>query len=164
MHGASRIIWKTSCVPASLRSLAAIPMRTTLMICAATRRSSWPAGVCRRAVMISPRSRPSRHARAPRRLRVAPGGSAPPIPCVARRGHGGARSGRESRLSDRTGKRVAILRYQPPGKAKLTGQRSSQRMSSPRCRNRAASEETSWTAVTRSDRKLVDKATALGSI
>jgi hypothetical protein len=29
-------------------------------------------------------------------LRVAPGGSAPPIPCVARRGSGSARSGRES--------------------------------------------------------------------
>jgi hypothetical protein len=28
----------------------------------------------------------------------------------------------------------------------------------------AGSEETSWTAVTRSDRKLVDKATVLGSI
>ena len=35
-------------------------------------------------------------------LRVAPGGSAPPIPCVARRGSGSARSGREScRLSNR---------------------------------------------------------------
>ena len=47
-------------------------------------------------------------------LRVAPGGSAPPIPSVARRGSGGARSGRESRLSDRTGKRV--LRYRRPDK------------------------------------------------
>src|SRR5215468_4592354 len=37
-------------------------------------------------------------------LRVAAGGSAPPIPCVARRGHGGTRSGRESRLIDRTRK------------------------------------------------------------
>jgi len=37
-------------------------------------------------------------------LRVAPSGSAPPIPCVARRGLGAARSGRESRLADRTGK------------------------------------------------------------
>ena len=37
-------------------------------------------------------------------LRVAPGGSAPPFPSVARRGLGGARSGRESRLADRTGK------------------------------------------------------------
>ena len=37
-------------------------------------------------------------------LRVAPGGSAPPIPYVARRGLGVARSGRESRLADRTGK------------------------------------------------------------
>jgi hypothetical protein len=35
----------------------------------------------------------------------APGGSAPPIPSEARRGLGGAaRSGRESRLADRTGK------------------------------------------------------------
>jgi hypothetical protein len=47
-------------------------------------------------------------------LRVAPGGSAPPIPSVARRGSGGARSGRESRLADRTGKRV--LRYRRPDK------------------------------------------------
>ena len=37
-------------------------------------------------------------------LRVAPGGSAPPISFVARRGLGAARSGRESRLADRTGK------------------------------------------------------------
>ena len=37
-------------------------------------------------------------------LRVAPGGSAPPISFVARRGLGTARSGRESRLADRTGK------------------------------------------------------------
>src|ERR1700712_1970536 len=37
-------------------------------------------------------------------LRVVPGGSAPPISCVARRGLGAARSGRESRLADRTGK------------------------------------------------------------
>ena len=42
-------------------------------------------------------------------LRVAPGGSAPPFPFVARRGSGCARSGRESRFADRTGKRV--LRY-----------------------------------------------------
>src|SRR6516164_1937059 len=42
-------------------------------------------------------------------LRVAAGGSAPPIPCVARRGHGGTRSGRESRLIDRT--RKLDLRY-----------------------------------------------------
>src|SRR4029077_11254771 len=47
-------------------------------------------------------------------LCVAPGGSAPPIPSVARRGSGGARSGRESRLADRTGKRV--LRYRRPDK------------------------------------------------
>jgi hypothetical protein len=38
-------------------------------------------------------------------LRVAPGGSAPLFPFAARRGFGGARSGRESRLADRTGKR-----------------------------------------------------------
>jgi hypothetical protein len=37
-------------------------------------------------------------------LCVAPGGSAPPISFVARRGLGAARSGRESRLADRTGK------------------------------------------------------------
>ena len=37
-------------------------------------------------------------------LRVAPGGSAPPISFVARRALGTARSGRESRLADRTGK------------------------------------------------------------
>ena len=37
-------------------------------------------------------------------LRVAAGGSAPPFPSVARRGLGGARSGRESRRADRTGK------------------------------------------------------------
>src|ERR1700728_2316896 len=37
-------------------------------------------------------------------LRVAAGGSAPPISCVALRGLGAARSGRESRLADRTGK------------------------------------------------------------
>ena len=42
-------------------------------------------------------------------LRVAPGGSAPLFPFVVRRGPGGARSGRESRFADRTGKRV--LRY-----------------------------------------------------
>src|SRR3954447_25395619 len=42
---------------------------------------------------------------APKRaLRVAPGGSAPPISFVALRGLGAARSGRESRLTDRTGK------------------------------------------------------------
>src|ERR1700690_2153924 len=39
-------------------------------------------------------------------LRVAPGGSAPLFLSAARRGAGGARSGRESRLADRTGKRV----------------------------------------------------------
>ena len=38
-------------------------------------------------------------------LRVAPGGSAPPIPCAPLRGFGAVRSGRESRLADRTGKR-----------------------------------------------------------
>src|SRR3954470_13121667 len=43
-------------------------------------------------------------------LRVAPGGSAPPIPCVARRGVGVARSGRESRCADRTGKRMSDRR------------------------------------------------------
>src|SRR6202451_1722712 len=37
-------------------------------------------------------------------LRVAAGGSAPPISCVALRGLGAARSGRESRFADRTGK------------------------------------------------------------
>jgi hypothetical protein len=37
-------------------------------------------------------------------LRVAPVGSAPPISCVARRGLGAPRSGRESRFADRTGK------------------------------------------------------------
>src|SRR5215472_14115574 len=37
-------------------------------------------------------------------LRVAPGGSAPPLSFVARRGLATARSGRESRLADRTGK------------------------------------------------------------
>src|SRR5208283_5121793 len=37
-------------------------------------------------------------------LRVAAGGSAPPISFVAPRGLGTARSGRESRLADRTGK------------------------------------------------------------
>jgi hypothetical protein len=37
-------------------------------------------------------------------LRVAPGGSAPPIPYAPRRGCGAARSGRESRLVDRTRK------------------------------------------------------------
>src|SRR3954468_12301054 len=37
-------------------------------------------------------------------LRVAPGDCAPPIPCVALRGLGAARSGRESRLADRTRK------------------------------------------------------------
>ena len=39
-------------------------------------------------------------------LRVAPGGSAPPILYVARRGFGHARSGRESRLAGRTGKQA----------------------------------------------------------
>ncbi len=43
-------------------------------------------------------------------LRVAPGGSAPLIPSVARRGSGGARSGRENRLADRTGKPVWVTR------------------------------------------------------
>ena len=42
-------------------------------------------------------------------LRVAPGGSAPPIPTIARCDHASTRSGRESRLVDRTGKRG--LRY-----------------------------------------------------
>ena len=42
-------------------------------------------------------------------LRVAPGGSAPLFPSVARRGLGVTRSGRESRRADRTGKRA--LRY-----------------------------------------------------
>ena len=37
-------------------------------------------------------------------LCVAAGGSAPLFPFVARRGSGSARSGRESRLADRTGK------------------------------------------------------------
>jgi hypothetical protein len=37
-------------------------------------------------------------------LCVAAGGSAPPIPSAARRGVGGVRSGRESRLADRTEK------------------------------------------------------------
>ena len=50
-------------------------------------------------------ARQPRHARARQgALRVAAGGSAPPISFVARRGLGTARSGRESRLSDRTGK------------------------------------------------------------
>ena len=35
---------------------------------------------------------------------MAPGGSTPPISCVVLRGLGAARSGRESRLADRTGK------------------------------------------------------------
>ena len=38
-------------------------------------------------------------------LRVAAGGCAPLFPCVARRSLGTARSGRESRCADRTGKR-----------------------------------------------------------
>ena len=62
MHVASRIIWKTSCVLASLRSLAAIPTQTTLMICAATRRSSWPAASAESGD-DPPRSRPSRGGR-----------------------------------------------------------------------------------------------------
>jgi hypothetical protein len=37
-------------------------------------------------------------------LRVAAGGSAPPIPSAARQGQGRARSGRESRPACRTGK------------------------------------------------------------
>jgi hypothetical protein len=37
-------------------------------------------------------------------LRVAAGGSAPPIPSAARQGQGRARSGRESRSACRTGK------------------------------------------------------------
>jgi hypothetical protein len=50
-------------------------------------------------------ARHPRHARARQgALRVAAGGSAPPISCVALRGLGAARSGRESRLTDRTGK------------------------------------------------------------
>jgi hypothetical protein len=50
-------------------------------------------------------ARQPRHARARQgALRVAAGGSAPPVSFVARRGLGTARSGRESRLSDRTGK------------------------------------------------------------
>jgi len=39
-------------------------------------------------------------------LRVAPGGSAPLFLSAARHGSGGARSGRESRLANRTGKPV----------------------------------------------------------
>jgi hypothetical protein len=39
-------------------------------------------------------------------LRVAPGGSAPPIPYVALRGTAGVRSGRKSRRTNRTGKPV----------------------------------------------------------
>ena len=56
-------------------------------------------------VRCSPSSPCSRQGR----LRVAPGGSAPPIPCVARRGRGGVRSGQESRLADQTEK--LIRRY-----------------------------------------------------
>jgi hypothetical protein len=51
---------------------------------------------------------------APGRLRVAPGGSAPPIPYVARRGPCDARSGQESRLDDQTEK--LVLRYRGSGK------------------------------------------------
>ena len=51
---------------------------------------------------------------APGRLRVAPGGSAPPIPYVARRGPCNARSGQESRLVDETEK--PVLRYRGSGK------------------------------------------------
>jgi hypothetical protein len=50
-------------------------------------------------------ARQPRHARARQgALRVAAGGSAPPISFVALRGLGAARSGRESRFADRTGK------------------------------------------------------------
>src|SRR5208283_2399801 len=50
-------------------------------------------------------ARQPRHARAQQgALRVAAGGSAPPISFVALRGPGAARSGRESRLAGRTGK------------------------------------------------------------
>jgi hypothetical protein len=50
----------------------------------------------------------------PRHARVAPGGSAPPILFVARRGHGGVRSGQESRLVDQTEK--PVLRCRGSGK------------------------------------------------
>src|SRR3954468_17241449 len=46
-------------------------------------------------------------------LRVAVGGCAPPIPCVARRGERVVRSGQESRPADRTGKRRWRWRIPP---------------------------------------------------
>jgi hypothetical protein len=86
-----------------------------------------------------------------RRLRVAPGGSAPPIPCVARRGHGGARSRRESRLSDRTGKRL-LQSYAYHRRDKRSSRVNDDRSV---CHSlcgagiRAVGEEMSWTAVAR---------------
>ena len=58
------------------------------------------------AVLTAAKSgaRHPRHARAPGALRVAAGGSAPPIPFVAPRGLDAARWGRESKCADRTGK------------------------------------------------------------
>ena len=50
-------------------------------------------------------ARRPRHARAPGALRVAAGGSAPLFPFVARHGLCRARSGREGRCADRTGRR-----------------------------------------------------------
>jgi hypothetical protein len=82
-------------------------------VCPAPGTRKLSATVRLRLVMSVPRcslrrrsgARQPRHARARQSaLRVAPGGSAPLIPSVARRGSGGARSGRESRLADRTGK------------------------------------------------------------
>src|SRR4051794_20786566 len=55
-------------------------------------------------------------------LRVAVGGCAPPIPYVARHGCGGIRSGRESRLADRTGKRRRRWRIPPYQSVSLRGE------------------------------------------
>jgi hypothetical protein len=59
-------------------------------------------------------------------LCVAPGGSAPPISCVARRGLGVARSGRESRLADRTGK-LNLCCCRPDDSVALRTERASSR-------------------------------------
>ena len=81
------------------------------MLALSSDRRECAAALTSRKVRCSPSS-PCSHAKGA--LRVAPGGSAPPILYVARRGFGGARSGRESRLTDRTGKPSLRLRASNP--------------------------------------------------
>ena len=73
-------------------------------------------------------ARHPRHARAQKAaLRVAAGGSAPLFSFVARHGLGAARSGRESRFSDRTGSWICEVA------ARATVSRSGLRVTAPTC-------------------------------